>query len=336
MRTTGSWRKWPADREALTVPTPFGETRVNACGPRRRAPAAPAPGRRRGDLGLLVRPGRRPRPDPPGPGRGPARRPGTEPGRRPPPPRTVADLAGWLDAVLAGLGVAAADVGGHSTARGSPCTTRCALPARVRRLLFLPGPGRSASPRVQGGVPARALPMLLRPAPRRVRAFPGVGDGGAAPGSRLAAPPGGGRRPSHPRGPGDQSRARRQGAARPARCAVPASWPRERRDPRPSGGEGSGGRCAAAALAGDPPCCRACPTARAAAGGPETLTRHLTGFPVSSLASPHLLDHGTADEELARLADLFERAALLESRTQLHRRQYVTFTVIDLLLSRLK
>lgn len=40
--------KWPADREALRVPTPFGTTHVNACGPADapRSSCCPAAGER--------------------------------------------------------------------------------------------------------------------------------------------------------------------------------------------------------------------------------------------------------------------------------------------------
>ena len=107
--------KWPEDREAVTVPTPFGETYVNVCGPADGRPLVLLPGgggatsaswyAQAADLAgaghrvhavdLIGAPGR------------------SVPvvGRR---PRTVADLTAWLDAVLDGLGASVVDLGGHS------------------------------------------------------------------------------------------------------------------------------------------------------------------------------------------------------------------------------
>ncbi|WP_186785733.1 hypothetical protein [Streptomyces misionensis] len=36
--------KWPADREAQSIPTPHGTARVNACGPREAPPLLLLPG----------------------------------------------------------------------------------------------------------------------------------------------------------------------------------------------------------------------------------------------------------------------------------------------------
>ncbi|WP_251093085.1 alpha/beta fold hydrolase [Streptomyces sp. Caat 7-52] len=161
--------KWPADHEALTVATPFGPTRVNACGPRDAPALLLLPGgggatsaswyAQAAQLGRLRRvyavdivgaPGLS----------GPA-------GDRH--PRTVADLADWLDAVLDGLGVTETDVGGHSC--GAWIALRYALraPGRVRRLFLLDPTQCFAG--FKAAYLLRALPMLVRPTPRGVRAF---------------------------------------------------------------------------------------------------------------------------------------------------------------------
>ncbi|MFG2885082.1 alpha/beta fold hydrolase [Streptomyces sp. NPDC048297] len=161
--------KWPADREALTVPTPFGETRVNACGPREAPPLLLLPGGGGAtsvswyaQAADLARVRRVYAPDLIGaPG---LSTPAT--GRH---PRTVADLAAWLDALLDGLGVTSADVGGHSYGAWTALHHALRSPARVRRL-FLLDPTRCFAG-YKAAYLLHALPMLLRPAPHRVRAF---------------------------------------------------------------------------------------------------------------------------------------------------------------------
>ncbi|WP_190014151.1 alpha/beta fold hydrolase [Streptomyces lucensis] len=161
--------KWPPDREALTVPTPFGETHVNACGPRDAPPLLLLPGggtatsaswyaqaadlsriRRVYAVDLVGAPGLSARA-----------------GDRH--PRTVADLAHWLDAVLDGLGVPVADVGGHSYGAWIALHHALLSPARVRRLFLLDPTQCFAG--YKAAYLLHALPMLLRPAPHRVRAF---------------------------------------------------------------------------------------------------------------------------------------------------------------------
>ncbi|MEV6111740.1 alpha/beta fold hydrolase [Streptomyces sp. NPDC052109] len=161
--------KWPADREAVRVRTPFGDTRVNACGPRDAPPLLLLPGGggatsaswyaqipelarvRRvyaadliGAAGLSARVGDRH-------------------------PRTVADLVCWLNALLDGLGAASADVGGHSYGGWLALHHALRDPARVRRLFLLDPTQCFAG--YKAAYLLRALPMLLRPTPRRVRAF---------------------------------------------------------------------------------------------------------------------------------------------------------------------
>ncbi|MEU6504758.1 alpha/beta fold hydrolase [Streptomyces sp. NPDC046942] len=161
--------KWPAEREALTVATPIGDTHVNACGPRDAPPLLLLPGgggatsaswyaqaaalartRRVYAADLIGAPGL-----------------STPAGDRH--PRTVAGLAAWLDALLDGLGAASADVGGHSYGAWIALHLALRAPGRVRRL-FLLDPTRCFAG-FKAAYLLHALPMLLRPTPRRVRAF---------------------------------------------------------------------------------------------------------------------------------------------------------------------
>ncbi|GLP68721.1 carboxylesterase [Streptomyces sp. TUS-ST3] len=161
--------KWPADREALRVPTPFGTTHVNACGPVDAPPLVLLPGgggatstswyaqaahlartRRVLAVDLIGAPGR------------------SEPAadRH---PRTVADLVAWLDALLDGLGIERADVGGHSYGAWIALHHALRAPDRMRRLFLLDPTQCFAG--FKAAYLLHALPMLLRPTPARVRAF---------------------------------------------------------------------------------------------------------------------------------------------------------------------
>ncbi|MFF7131358.1 alpha/beta fold hydrolase [Streptomyces sp. NPDC008196] len=161
--------KWPADREALRVPTPFGTTHVNACGPADAPPLVLLPGgggatstswyaqaahlartRRVLAVDLIGAPGR------------------SEPAadRH---PRTVADLVAWLDALLDGLGIERADVGGHSYGAWIALHHALRAPDRMRRLFLLDPTQCFAG--FKAAYLLHALPMLLRPTPARVRAF---------------------------------------------------------------------------------------------------------------------------------------------------------------------
>ncbi|MFF0788343.1 alpha/beta fold hydrolase [Streptomyces spiralis] len=161
--------KWPADREALTVATPFGDTRVNSCGPREAPPLLLLPGgggatsvswyaqtaalartRRVHAVDLIGAPGLS----------APA-------GDRH--PRTVADLAVWLDAVLDHLGARRVDLGGHSYGGWIALHYALRAPGRVRRLFLLDPTQCFAG--FETAYLLHALPVLLRPSPRRVRAF---------------------------------------------------------------------------------------------------------------------------------------------------------------------
>ncbi|WP_406215332.1 alpha/beta fold hydrolase [Streptomyces canus] len=161
--------KWPADREALRVSTPFGTTHVNACGPADAPPLVLLPGgggatstswyaqaahlartRRVLAVDLIGAPGR------------------SEPAadRH---PRTVADLAAWLDALLDGLGITEADFGGHSYGAWIALHYAVHAPHRMRRLFLLDPTQCFAG--FKAAYLLHALPMLLRPTPARVRAF---------------------------------------------------------------------------------------------------------------------------------------------------------------------
>ncbi|MFS4095867.1 alpha/beta fold hydrolase [Streptomyces sp. AF1A] len=161
--------KWPADREALSVRTPFGDTHVNACGPRDAPPLLLLPGGGGAtsaswyaQLGELSRVRRVYAPDLVG-----AAGLSAPAGDRH--PRTVADLADWLNALLDGLGVASADVGGHSYGGWIALHHALRAPARVRRLFLLDPTQCFAG--YKAAYLLHALPMLLRPTPDRVRAF---------------------------------------------------------------------------------------------------------------------------------------------------------------------
>ncbi|AOR34742.1 carboxylesterase [Streptomyces fodineus] len=170
--------KWPADREALTIATPLGDTRVNACGPRDAPPLLLLPGgggatsaswyaqaaelgsvRRVYGVDLIGAPGL-----------------SVPVGDRH--PRTVADLTAWLDALLDALGADSADLGGHSYGAWIALHYALHAPARIRRL-FLLDPTRCFAG-YKAAYLLHALPMLLRPSTRRVRAFLEWETGGAA------------------------------------------------------------------------------------------------------------------------------------------------------------
>ncbi|MFI6376622.1 alpha/beta fold hydrolase [Streptomyces sp. NPDC050546] len=161
--------KWPTERETATVPTPFGSTHVNICGPADGPPLLLLPGgggptsaswyRQAAELShvhrlyavdLIGAPGR----STPAPGRH---------------PRTVADLVSWLDALLKGLGLAETDLGGHSY--GAWIALRFALhsPHRVRHLVLMDPTMCFAKLKLAYG--RHAVPAAARPTPRRVREF---------------------------------------------------------------------------------------------------------------------------------------------------------------------
>ncbi|MGW3988566.1 alpha/beta fold hydrolase [Streptomyces sp. NPDC004830] len=169
--------KWPASREPRTVPTPFGATHVTVCGPADGPPLLLLPGgggatsatwfRQAAELSrahrlyavdLIGAPGRS----------------AADPERR---PRTAPDLSAWLDALLTELGLPRVDLAGHSYGAWIALHHALRAPDRVRRLVLLDPTNCFA-----GFRPAylwHALPTLLRPTPRRARAFLEWETGGA-------------------------------------------------------------------------------------------------------------------------------------------------------------
>ncbi|MEV4747866.1 alpha/beta fold hydrolase [Streptosporangium sp. NPDC049248] len=159
--------RWPVQVEPIDLPSAYGTTRVNACGPADGPPlillhgggttaamwfANVAEFARRHRVYAVDRIGE--------PGRS-AR------GERP--PRSVPDLLGWLDGVLDGLGVGSAAVCGHSYGGWVALTYGLHAPQRVRRLVLLDPTQCFGGFRV--GYLARALPSLIRPTASRARAF---------------------------------------------------------------------------------------------------------------------------------------------------------------------
>ncbi|MFE6868223.1 alpha/beta fold hydrolase [Kitasatospora sp. NPDC057692] len=152
--------RWPLPVEALTVPTPYGATRVNACGPRDGRPLVLLPGGGAtatcwsANAAALAGAGHRVLAvDLLGdPGRSTLDRPRLG---------GVPELLGWLDAVLDGLEVPAADLAGHSYGGWTALRYALYAPARIRRLALLDPTGCFTGFRARYLL--RALPLLLPP-----------------------------------------------------------------------------------------------------------------------------------------------------------------------------
>ncbi|MEU2549055.1 alpha/beta hydrolase [Streptomyces roseolus] len=166
--------RWPGPVDRVDLPTPYGATRVNSRGPASAPPFVLLPGggatstvwgacaaaglarRHRvhgvdlmGDPGLSV----------PRPGH---------------PVRSVDDLVGWLDAVLDGIGRTGSAtgpvlLGGHSYGAWIAAHYAARRPERVAGLVLLDPTGVFAG--LSPGYVLRALPMLARPTPARIRSF---------------------------------------------------------------------------------------------------------------------------------------------------------------------
>ncbi|MFG3039200.1 alpha/beta fold hydrolase [Streptomyces sp. NPDC048330] len=166
--------RWPEPVDRHDLPTPYGVTRVNTWGPAAAPPLVLLPGggatstvwgacaaaglarRHRvhgvdlmGDPGFSVP------------------RPGY-------PVRSVDDLVGWLDAVLDGIGTAGSGtgpvvLGGHSYGAWIAAHYAARRPERVTGLVLL-DPTR-VFVGLRPGYVLRALPMLVRPTPERIRSF---------------------------------------------------------------------------------------------------------------------------------------------------------------------
>ncbi|MFE3761454.1 alpha/beta fold hydrolase [Streptomyces sp. NPDC059104] len=159
--------RWPEGTTEIDVPTPYGTTRVHAYGPADATPLlllhgggatgavwfanARALGARHrvlavdilGDAGRSTRRGR--------------------------PLRTTADLMGWLDALLDGLGVSRAHLLGHSYGAWIALTYALHAARRIDRLVLL-----DPTQCFAGYRPAfllRSLPVLVRPTAARALAF---------------------------------------------------------------------------------------------------------------------------------------------------------------------
>ncbi len=170
--------QWPVPAESADLPTPYGLTRVNSCGPAGAPPLVLLPGGGAtstvwgacagaglagthrvhavdlvGDPGLSV----------PEPGRG---------------IRTTGDLVGWLDAVIDGLGPQGpVTLGGHSYGAWIAAHYAASRPARLGRLVLL-DPTRVFTG-LRPGYVLRALPLLVRPTPDRIGSFLAWESGGA-------------------------------------------------------------------------------------------------------------------------------------------------------------
>ncbi|RKE17077.1 alpha/beta fold hydrolase [Streptomyces sp. TLI_171] len=168
--------RWPVPVERLDVDTPYGTTRVNAAGPAGAPPLVLLHGGGStaagwwANIGELARSARVFAVDRIGEA-------GRSAGRGPQPLRTVEDLHAWLDAVLDGLGVARADLCGHSYGGWIALGYALRRPARVDRLALLDPTGCFTGYRV--GYLLRAAPMLARPTEVRARAFLAWETGGA-------------------------------------------------------------------------------------------------------------------------------------------------------------
>ncbi|WP_433221826.1 alpha/beta fold hydrolase [Microtetraspora malaysiensis] len=159
--------RWPVQVEPIDLPSAYGTTRVNACGPADGPPlillhgggttaatwfANVAELARRHRVYAVDRVGE--------PGR-------SIRGERP--PRNVPDLLDWLDGVLDGLGIESAAVCGHSYGGWIALTYGLHAPERVRRLALLDPTQCFGGFRV--GYLLRALPSLIQPTASRARAF---------------------------------------------------------------------------------------------------------------------------------------------------------------------
>ncbi|MEV8021098.1 alpha/beta fold hydrolase [Streptomyces sp. NPDC086554] len=164
--------KWPEGTVHRAVPTPFGDTHVTVCGPADAPPLVLLPGggatagswfanvaelartRRVFAVDLI----------------GEAGRSVPDPSR---PIRSVADLTGWLDALLDALldrvGGDAVDLCGHSYGAWIALHYALHAPHRVRRLVLVDPTQCFAG--FRAGYLLHALPTLLRPSARRTRAF---------------------------------------------------------------------------------------------------------------------------------------------------------------------
>ncbi|MBT2540345.1 alpha/beta fold hydrolase [Streptomyces sp. ISL-44] len=171
--------QWPGPVETADLPTPYGLTRVNSCGPAGAPPLVLLPGGGATSTvwgacaaAGLARTHRLHAVDLVG-----------EPGLSVPEPglaiRSVGELVGWLDTVIDGLGLDGPVVlGGHSYGAWIAAHYAASRPARLGRLVLLDPTQVFAG--LRPGYVLRALPVLVRPTPERIRSFLAWETGGAA------------------------------------------------------------------------------------------------------------------------------------------------------------
>ncbi|MFG2482539.1 alpha/beta fold hydrolase [Streptomyces virginiae] len=162
--------RWPGPVESVDLPTPYGVTRVNRCGPAGAPPLVLLPGGGATSTvwGACV-----------AAGAARAHRVHAvdlvgDPGLSVPASdraiRSVGDLVGWLDAVLDGLGPhGPVTLAGHSYGAWIAAHYAALRPARLGRLVLLDPTQVFAG--LRPGYVLRALPMLTRPTPDRIRSF---------------------------------------------------------------------------------------------------------------------------------------------------------------------
>jgi pimeloyl-ACP methyl ester carboxylesterase len=159
--------RWPVPVESVDLPSEFGTTHVQVCGPSDGPPLVLLHGggatstvwfaavdelahRHRvyapdliGDAGRSVHDGRR--------------------------LRRAADVTDWLDTVLDGLGLPRTALAGHSYGGWLALRYALSAPQRVDRLVLLDPTGCFAGMRMAYRL--RAVPLLARPSAQRMRAF---------------------------------------------------------------------------------------------------------------------------------------------------------------------
>ncbi|MGC9664997.1 alpha/beta fold hydrolase [Planosporangium sp. 12N6] len=168
--------RWPVTPEAVDLPSAYGTTRVNVCGPADAPPLVllPSGGATStvwfANVGELSRTHRVYAVDTIGfTGRS------VHDGR---PVRTPADLMDWLDTVFAGLGIARADLCGHSYGAWLSLGYALHAPGRVGRIALLDPTDCFA--RLGMAYRLRAVPMFIRPTPGWLRWYFAWETGGAA------------------------------------------------------------------------------------------------------------------------------------------------------------